>query len=266
MAFNLDISNIKIPGAPDVPVPAASGITDTSKTLVDRITSNPGALFSNPMVGSMNFLGGSVDRLEFAMRRRARTEMIPTPGQAITPAAARLFLGGQGLVNIQNLRSNMGNFMVHTDRLSGLLQSQGIATPGLQQIMSIGKQMQTMMTLINASSGCLTALGGATGIFSGETIDAETSKLDQLTERIISGAATIAEVTDTVVGASNLIKGIMDKDSQFLQNCANQLQASVVGLALEALNSDPCMAFMFQTVSNKNPGGLLDILSKNIAK
>jgi len=261
MAFSLDTSGINIPGIPtSVPAPT-SGISSTSLSLVDRITSNPGALFSNPMVGTVNFMGNSVDSVESKLQSIAAGPVIGTG--KISAAEAQSYLAGQGL---QDLRSSMGNFMVHTDRLSGLLQSQGISTPGLQQIMSVGRQMQTMMTLVNAASGCTSALGGATGIFSQGTIDGETSKLADIGEQISNGVATIADLTQTVTNVTNTVNGIIDKDSQFLQNCVNQLQAAAVGLAMEAASKDPCIAFLFQSVSNLNPGGLLDILSKPLAK
>ena len=261
MAFSLDTSGINIPGLPtSVPAPT-SGISPTSLSLVDRITSNPGALFSNPMVATVNFMGDSVDSVQSRLQVVASG---PVGGTGkITAAEAQSYLAGQGL---QDLRSSMGNFMVHTDRLSGLLQSQGISTPGLQQIMSIGKQMQTMMTLVNAASGCTSALGGATGIFSQGTLDGETSKLNSIAEQITIGVATIADITQTVTNVTNTVNGIIDKDSTFLQNCANQLQAAAVALAMEAASKDPCIAFLFQSVSNLNPGGLLDVLSNPIAK
>lgn len=259
MAFSLDISAVSIPGAPSATSAVSSGLSDTSKSLVDKITSDPGALFSNPMVGSVNVMGASIDKVQSSLAGIASG---PAEGTgAISAAQAQSYLSGQGL---QDLRSSMGNFMVHTDRLSGLLQSQGISSPGLQQVMAIGTQMQTMMTLINGASGCLSALGGATGIFSQGTVDSSSSQIAGLADRINGGLATIGDITDTITSTSNLVKGIMDKDSQFLQNCVNQLQSAAVGMVMESLNSNPCMKFMFENISNKNPGGLLDVLGKPI--
>jgi hypothetical protein len=87
-----------------------------------------------------------------------------------------------------------------------------------------------------------------------------------LLSRIERGAATVADVTNTIVGVSNLIRGIADKDSQFLQNCINQLQGAAVALTLEALDRNPCAHFVLDTIKNTNPGGVLDVLSKPIAK
>ena len=261
MAFTLDTSGISIPGIPtDVPVPV-SGITPTSLSLVDKMTSNPAALFSNPMVGTVNSMGQAVDSVQTKLQAVADGPLEGTG--KITPAEAQSYLAGQGL---QDIRSSMGNFMVHTDRLSGLLQSQGLNVPGLGSIMSLGRQMQNMMTMVNGAGGCVTTLGGATGLFSQETIDTETSKIAVIAEGISSGVTTIADITQTIVSAKETVASVVDKDSRFLQQCANQLQSAVVALAMESAFKDPCIAFMFQTISNVNPGGLLDVLSTPIAK
>lgn len=260
MAFNLDFSHI--PSGltlPTLPV-APTGISNVSKSLVDKITTDPGSLFSNPMVGSVNFLGDSVTRLETKMTGIASgVEFSPS----ITQAEATAYLSADPL---KDVRTSMGNFMMHTDRLSGLLKSHGLEAPGLQQIMSIGKQMQTMATLLDAASGCLPVIGGATGLFSQEAFNGHVATVEGILSRIERGAATIADVTDTLTGVSNLIRGIADKDSQFLQNCINQLQAASVALILEALDKDPCAHFVLDTIKNTNPGGVLDVLSKPIAK
>lgn len=261
MAFDLDFahlpSGLELPSLPTVgPV---TGISKVSTTLMDKMTSNPGALFSNPMVGSVNFLGDSATRLETTLTNIASGELT-NPG--ISAVEAQNYLS---LDPIQDVRTSMGNFMMHTDRLSGLLKSQGIQAPGLQQILSIGTQMQKMMTLLEAGQGCLPLIGGATGLFSQDAFDGFTGQIANLLLQIERGAATIANITDTLAGVSNLIRGIADKDSQFLQNAVNQLQSAGVALVLEAINSDPCGHFVLDTISNKNPGGVLDVLSRPIA-
>jgi hypothetical protein len=182
---------------------------------------------------------------------------------SISQSAATAYLSTDPF---QDIRTSMGNFMMHTDRLSGLLKSQGVKAPGLQQILSIGLQMQNMMTLINASSDCLTVLGGCTGLFSQDTFSGFANQVNNVLTQMERGAATIADITDAMVGVSNLIRGIADKDSQFLQNCVNQLQSASVAMVIEALDSNPCAHFVFDAVSNKNPGGLMDVLSKPIIK
>jgi len=260
VAFDFDFSHI--PGGLSLPVlpESSTGITNVSRSLVDKITTDPGSLFSNPMINSVNFLGDGVSRLETKMTGISTgAEFSPS----ITQADAAQYLSDDPL---QDIRSSMGNFMMHTDRLSGLLKSQGVQAPGLQQILSIGTQMQNMATLLQAGSGCLPLIGGATGLFSQDAFNGFLGTVEGLLSRIERGAATIADVVDTMAGLANLIRGIASKDSQFLQNAINQLQAASVGLILEALNSNPCAAFVFQTISNTNPGGLLNVLSQPIAR
>ena len=222
MAFNLDFAHIPTIEIPKI-APVDNGFTDITKTLTDRMTSDPWSLFSNPMTTTTNSV--STDPFE-------------------------------------DLRSSLGNFMMHTGRLSGIIRSQGTQSPGLDHILSIGLQMQNMMSIIGASSDCLAVLGGATGLFSSDTFKSYSNDLANLMGRLERGVATLANITDELAQISNLIQGIMDKDSQFLQNCINQLQSAALGLTMEALNSNPCAHFIFDTISNQNPGGFLNVLAK----
>lgn len=260
MAFDLDFSHIPSGLALPIIPSSPTGISDVSKSVMDKITTDPGGLFSNPMIGSVNFLGDSTTRLETRLQSIASGELI---NGGISQSEASNYLSTDPL---QDVRTSMGNFMMHTDRLSGLLKSQGIQAPGLQQVLSIGLQMQNMMTILEAGSGCLPVIGGCTGLFSEDDFRSFTNRIDNILTSIERGAATIADITDTVVSVANLIRGIMDKDSQFLQNAVNQLQAAGVGLILEALDSNPCAHFILDTIANKNPGGILNVLSKPIAQ
>jgi len=260
MAFDLDFSHIPSGlSLPTLPT-STTGISNVSKSLVDKMTTDPGSLFANPMIGSVNFLGDGITQLE------TRITGISTGAQfspSITQSDAAEYLSADPF---QDVRTSMGNFMMHTDRLSGLLKSQGIEAPGLQQIMAIGTQMQTMATLLQAGSGCLPVIGGATGLFSQDAFNGFLGQVAGVMSGIERGAATIADVADTLAGISNLIRGIASKDSQFLQNAVNQLQAAAVALALEALDQNPCAHFVLDTIKNTNPGGVLDVLSKPIIK
>jgi hypothetical protein len=260
MAFAFDFSHIPTTvGLPMLPS-VTSGISEVSRTLVDKITSDPGSVFANPMIEPVNILGDNTTRLEQTLQGIASGQF---PNDSISQSDAANYLSGDPL---QDIRTSMGNFMMHTDRLSGLLKSQGINAPGLQQILSIGTQMQSMATLLNAGSGCLPVIGGCTGLFSQETFNGFANQMAGVLFRVERGVATIADIADQTAQISNQIRGIADKDSQFLQNCVNQLQAASVGLVLEALDSNPCAHFLFERVSNSNPGGLLNILSKPVIK
>ena len=124
--------------------------------------------------------------------------------------------------------------------------------------------MQNMMTLLQAGSGCLPVLGGCTGLFSDENFADYTNRMNELLDKMERGIATTADIAETLGVVGNLIKGIIDKDSQFLQNCVNQLQSAAVGLILQAIDSNPCAHFVFEQVANRNPGGVLNILSNPI--
>lgn len=256
MAFDLDFSHIPSTiGLPTLPE-SSSGITSTSRELLDKMTSDPGGLFTDPMVSYTNNIGDGIARIETYVTNVSNGS-ITNP--AISQADATAYIAGDPF---QDVRTSLGNFLMHTGRLSGILKSQGIQAPGLQQILSIGVQMQNMLSILNAGSECLAVIGGATGLFSQDTFTEQTTNLANLLNRIERGAATIADIADQMSQIANIVRGIMNKDSQFLQNCINQLQSAALGLALEALDSNPCGHFIFEQISNTNPGGFLNILAK----
>ncbi len=254
--FNLDFShipsNLTIPTLP----PIAEGYSDTTISLVDKMTSNPGGLFTNPMTSDTNFLGDAVARIEEYVTNVSNGS-ITNP--SFNQAEAAEFLAGDPF---ENVRTSMGNFLMHTGRLSGILKSQGIEAPGLQQLLSIGLQMQNMLSIVGGASECLAVVGGATGLFSQDTFKGFTTSVANMLGLLERGAATLANIADLLAQISNSIRGIMDKDSQFLHNAVNQLQSAALGLALEALNGNPCAHFVFETISNTNPGGFLNVLAE----
>jgi hypothetical protein len=260
MAFDLDFSHVPtIAGIPTTPT-VTSGVSAKSVDIMNRFTSDPGSLFQNPLTNAYNTFGGSVTRLETAFTQLSTGELV---SPSISANQAQEFLDADGF---EASRSAIGNLMMHVNRLSGVTKSFGLDQPGLKDILSIGMQMQNMMTLLNSARGCMGVLGGATGLFSEDSINNQANKVAEILNRVTGGIATVADVAETLQVAANTFLGIIDKDSLFLQSCINQLQTAAVGMAMEAINSNPCGHFIFEQISNRNPGGILNVLGQPIAK
>lgn len=258
--FDLDFAHVpSIPGVPTTPSITA-GVSSKSIEIMDKFTSDPGSLFQNPLLNAYNTFGGSVTKLETAFKQISSGELI-TP--SITANDASQFLFNDGF---EGCRSAIGNLMMHVNRLSGITKSFGLDQPGLKDVMSIGMQMQNMMTLLNAGRGCLAVLGGATGLFSEDAVNEQSNKVAELLNAVVRGVATVADVVQTLQVARDTFLGIISKDSLFLQSCINQLQTAAVGMALEAINSNPCGHFVLEQISNRNPGGIMNVLGRPIAK
>lgn len=260
MAFDLDFAHVPtIAGVPTTPS-ISSGVSAKSVEIMDKFTSDPGSLFQNPLLNAYNTFGGSVTRLETAFTQISTGQLV-TP--SITANDAAQFLAADGF---EESRSAIGNLMMHVNRLSGITKSFGLDQPGLKDVMSIGMQMQNMMTLLNAGRGCLAVLGGATGLFSEDSVNEQANKVAEVLNAVTRGVATVADVAQVLQVARDTFLGIISKDSLFLQSCINQLQTAAVGMALEALNSHPCGHFVLEQISNRNPGGILNVLGQPIAK
>jgi hypothetical protein len=252
MPFGVDTSGIpSIPGLDSVQSTPTAGISDSSKSLMTSLVEDRSSLFANPMVNVIDTTGSSLDQIVGQLGDIASGDVI---NPSITQGEATTFLAGTDILDAQTA---LGNFLSHTNRLSGVLKGAGIDAPGLEEIMSIGKQMNDYVNLLNAGSGCLSMIGGATGLFSGDAFNSAISNLVAISEAITRGVATIADIAETIAGLKDMVLGIISKDSQFLQNCVNQLQAAALALALEYVFQDPCAKFLLETVQNQNPGGIM---------
>lgn len=250
--FEVDTSHIpNIPGLSTISSSPTSGVASSTKELINSITTDRESLFSNPMVNVITSANNSVIAVKEKLESiRDGFEI----NDRISSANANTFLSGSSILNVQ---SSLFELLGHTNRLSGVLKGQGVELPGLEEIISIGKQMNDYVNILNAGSGCLSIIGGATGLFSGEVINDETNKVADILDRISRNAATIADITEIFDDLSNTVQGIIDKDSQFLQNCVTQLRDAALATALEYVYSDPCAKFVLETVANRNPGGIL---------
>ena len=242
MPFSLDTSLLpKIPNLPEG-APPVSGLTAQSKDLISSITGNRSAMFSNPMTNTISGVTSQVGSLETKLTAIS-TGAITNPN--ISSGAATTFLAGGG---IGNLKTSMSNFLGHTNRLSGTLKGAGINAPGLEQVLSIGKSMNDMVNVIDGAKGCLNIIGGMTGLFSGDDIDAAANEIADIVNKIDKGIATIADITATVVGIATIVNAIMDKDARFIENSIEQLKSAALAMAIGAIMKDPCGKFIMETV------------------
>ncbi len=253
MSFGLDTSGIpNIPGLATVASTPTAGISDKAKDLMTTLVDDRASLFANPMTNAITSTNATIDEL-----RGLLTSISTGSSNTVSISAndASTFLLGTSLSDLQ---TSMGNLLSHTGRLSGVLTSSGIEAPGLEHIISIGKQMNDYVNLLNAGSGCLSMIGGCTGLFSQDDLAKQTSQIDDVIDKITRNVATIADVGEAVNNLRSFVEGIISKDSQFLQNCVTQLKQAALAMALEYAFKDPCAKFVMEQVSNRNPGGLLN--------
>jgi hypothetical protein len=245
MAFSLDTTSIlAITALRNLPegAPPVSGLTAQSKDLISSVTENRAALFNNPLTDTISGVTSQVNSLT-ATLTAISTGAIINPN--ISAGAATAYLAGGG---IGNLQTSMSNFLGHTNRLSGTLKGAGISAPGLEQVLSIGKSMNDMANVIDGAKGCLNIVGGMTGIFSGDDIDAAANEIAKIVDQINKGIATIADITATVVGIATIVNAIIDKDSKFIENSIEQLKSAALAMAIGAIMKDPCGKFIMETV------------------
>lgn len=241
MAFGLSPEIPSIPGLSTVTTTVTSGFSDASKAAItDLATKSRDALFQNPMSETIGMVGSSVSTLEQKLTLIASGDLT---SNLISIGDATSFLSGTG---ISDLKASLSAFTLHTDRLSGVLKGAGVNVPGLEEIVTIGKMMNNMSNLIDGSQGCLNIIGGATGIFSQDQVSSTAGSIASIIDRIDKGIVTISDVTDVVLNTKNTFDAIVNKDTNFLGQCVEQLKTSAFGLALSTAMSDPCAKFILE--------------------
>jgi hypothetical protein len=237
--FTPEIPNI--PGLSSVTSAVTSGFSESSKSAItDLANQSRDSLFQNPMSGAIGFAGNSIDSLEQKLTLIASGDIT---NNLISISDATTFLSTTG---ISDLKSSLSALSLHTDRLSGVLKGAGVNVPGLEEIVTVGKMMNTMTNLIDGAQGCLNIIGGATGIFSQDQVSSTTGSIASIIDRIDKELVTISEITDVVLNAKNAFTAIVNKDTNFLGQCVEQLKTSAFGLALSTAMSDPCAKFILE--------------------
>lgn len=257
MAFAPSVSIPSIPGLAEIKAQALPAMGDRAKALINGI-GDRATMFQNPMTATIGGANQSINVIEDQLKSiQANTSNNPL----ITAFDATQLLSG---TTFNDVRSSLNTLMVHTNRLSGLIEGQGIDVPGLETVLSIGKKMNDYATLLDGASGCLSIIGGMTGLYSQDSVGSRTSAINTVSNRINAGVATITEVTQALSNMTNLARGIFSADSTFFQQCVAQIKQATLALMIDALSQDPCAKFVFETVSNRTSAGrgVIDLLNK----
>lgn len=256
MAFGIPVSIPSIPGLAEVKAATLPPMGERAQAMISGIADRS-TMFQNPMTASFGGANQAVDNIQVQLQaiQAGVTNPLISVGDATQLLTSHTF---------SDVRASLSTLLSHTNRLSGIAEGQGINLPGIETVLSIGKKMNDYTTLLDGASGCLSIIGGMTGIFSQDAIGAKTNAIAEVSNRIIAGVASITEVTQSLSNMTNIAKGIFSADSTFIQQCVAQIKQAALALMIDALSADPCAKFVFETVSNRTSQGkgLLDLLNK----
>lgn len=256
MAFGIPVSIPSIPGLAEVKAATLPPMGERAQAMISGIADRS-TMFQNPMTASLGGANQAVDNIQVQLQaiQAGVTNPLISAGDATQLLTSHTF---------SDVRASLSTLLSHTNRLSGIAEGQGINLPGIETVLSIGKKMNDYTTLLDGASGCLSIIGGMTGIFSQDAIGAKTNAIAEVSNRIIAGVASITEVTQSLSNMTNIAKGIFSADSTFIQQCVAQIKQAALALMIDALSADPCAKFVFETVSNRTSQGkgLLDLLNK----
>lgn len=146
-----------------------------------------------------------------------------------------------------DVQTELSNLLTHTNTISGVIAATtGSASPGLDQILSVGQSLNVLSNTINGAAGCLAILNGMTGLFSGDLLNGYAGEIAGFLADINNCIADVAAIAARLLEIKNVIAGIISADQNFFADALAKLrQAALAGL-LESVYNDPCGKFLLE--------------------
>lgn len=218
--------------------PIISQVSETQKDIFSTFANvGQSALLQNPVTDAIN----GVDTNITSILNTINNSSCLSGGDKTALTTAFNGTGG--------LKEQLDLFKTHTDTLSGVIQATtGSATPGLDQILSVGQSMNTIANTIGGASGCIDMLSNMSGLFSQDQLNGYASEIAGFLAQINNCLADVTAILARVAEIKNAIAGIIAADRNFFSDALNKLkQAALAGL-LESLYKDPCGKFILENV------------------
>lgn len=204
------------------------------------------ALFQNPITLNLNNLGSNVTRLNTSIGNSTCMEA----GDQVSMLAATT-----------SLTTKIAALRAHTDLLSGsVAPSLTAATPHLDQLISVGLELNNLGSMIDGSISCLCMMDSMTGLYMGSTLDGYTSQLGGIINQV---DACVFEITALLASINAMIAAIqatIAADQAFFNNLLDLLRKFALASVLSSFNSNPCGKFLLNNVVGQQ--NLLSILNK----
>lgn len=192
------------------------------------------AIFQNPIADVITGFGSNVDRLLETYNGSSCF------GEGGPSTAVQDAISGTG-----GLTSAIESFSLHTNTLSGLVSGGGTnPTPGLEQILSVGKAINDLNYALSGSGGCLNFMSNLTGLYSGELLNGYTSQIANLINRVNQCLADANEIISIVNEMKNRLQAIIDADNNFFASALETLRQNALASIIDSIYSDPCGKFL----------------------
>lgn len=227
-------------------VPIITSVSDTQRGIFEIINdSGQAAILQNPVSDVINGLDSNISGIKSTI----------TESTCLSGSDKTLLTG-----SFSDLQTELGNFLTHTNTLSGVIAaSTSSATPGLDQILSVGQSLNVLSNTLNGAAGCLGILNGMTGLFSQDLLNGYGRELAGFLADINNCLADAAAIAARLLEIKNIIAGIISADQNFFANALAKLrQAALAGL-LESIYKDPCGKFLLENAIGRT--SLLDKLT-----
>jgi hypothetical protein len=165
------------------------------------------------------------------------------------------------LIGTGGLKEQLELFKAHTDTLSGVIKAaSGSSTPGLDQIISVGGAINTLLNSVQGGVGCLNLLQNMTGLFSGDLLNGWTDELSGFIGQINNCLGDVVEIISRINEIKSLISGIITADQNFFAAALAKLQSAALAGLLEYFYKDPCGKYVIENMIGRT--NLLSSLNK----
>ena len=214
-------------------------VTPTQRSIYQQMISNGQAsLFQNPVLGSINALGGNVTALTSAINNS--TCLNYTTEQKNSAIASLTGTGG--------LQEQLNAFLLHTNTLSGVVAgSAGNPTPGLERILSVGRALNDFINTVDNLIGCINLLNNMSGLFAQEEVNNFANELANMIAQVNGCLADLTEIIARIAAISSILQSIINADNNFFNDALERLRQAALASLLEYMYNDPCSRFILST-------------------
>ncbi len=226
-------SPISIPGSSANPggIPPGTIASPAQQSIFETfINEGRSAIFQNPVGEAITGVNGNLSEIYSVVNNSL----------CLSAGEKTSLSGAIGINGVGGLSEQISLFNTHTQILSGLIPQGTNSTPGLDRILSVGRSLGNLSSVVDGASDCFSLLNNMTGLFSGELLNGYSSEIAGMIAQINNCLADVTQIVSRLNEIASVIQNIINSDNNFFQQALERLvQASLASL-LESMYQNPC--------------------------
>lgn len=226
-------SPISIPGSSAYPggIPQGTIASPAQQSIFETfVNEGRSAIFQNPVGDAITGVGNNLGEIYNVVNNSS----------CLSGGEKTSLLGAIGTGGVGGLSEQLSLFTTHTQILSGLIPQGTNSTAGLDRILSVGRSLGNLSSVVDGASDCFSLLNNMTGLFSNELLNGYSSEIAEMIAQINNCLADATAIVSRLNEMATTLQNIINADNNFFQQALERLiQASLASL-LENMYQNPC--------------------------